>query len=54
MSMHKYLYANADGVNKIDPSGNFSVAEAVTVLAIAGIVATMPSCTNVYQRVNGP
>lgn len=26
-TLHKYLYANADPVNMIDPSGNFSLVE---------------------------
>ena len=37
-SLHKYMYANGDGVNMLDPSGNMSgVAEQISV---AGIIAT--------------
>lgn len=36
MALHKYNYANGDPVNNIDPSGNFSLAQA---LAVTGITA---------------
>lgn len=39
-SLHKYLYANADGVNKIDPSGNVSLAQALIVINIIGVLAS--------------
>ncbi|MDD2764572.1 MAG: Ig-like domain-containing protein [Opitutaceae bacterium] len=41
MSLHKYLYANADGVNNSDPSGNFtSMAELNFTAADVGLLAT--------------
>ena len=40
LSLHRYLYADADPVNKIDPSGKFGiVAFAVVALEIIGILA---------------
>jgi RHS repeat-associated protein len=40
ISLHKYLYANADGVNRIDPSGNISLIDIqITALTIIGSVA---------------
>ena len=39
LSLHKYLYANDDPINRIDPSGEFSVAEALAATAIvSGLV----------------
>jgi len=32
MSLHRYLYANADSVNKIDPSGAMTMTEAFTAI----------------------
>jgi RHS repeat-associated protein len=54
ISLHKYLYANADGVNKIDPSGNFSIAEAMVVVSIITVIATMSSCTFIRDNFNKP
>jgi RHS repeat-associated protein len=34
MSLHRYLYAQDDSVNGMDPSGQFTLTEAVVVLAI--------------------
>jgi len=38
ISLHRYLYANADPVNHADPSGRATLAEAVVSLAIEGII----------------
>jgi RHS repeat-associated protein len=54
ISLHKYLYANADGINRIDPSGNFSLTEALTVVTVITVLATMPSCTSVLQHFAPP
>ena len=40
-SLHKYLFANGDGVNRIDPSGLFTVSEALHTVGIHGILNTM-------------
>jgi len=40
MSLHKYLYANADGVNCTDPTGNVTLMQQVQVIAMqAGLAA---------------
>jgi len=43
MSLHKYLYASGNPVMFTDPSGNFSLAEDSTALAVAGILAASAS-----------
>jgi fibro-slime domain-containing protein/RHS repeat-associated protein len=40
-TLHKYLYANSDPVNLSDPSGNFSVAETATTMAVGGIISSI-------------
>ena len=40
-SLHKYVYGADDVADKIDPSGNFGIADALTVLTVVGILATM-------------
>jgi RHS repeat-associated protein len=56
-SLHKYLYANADPVNAIDPSGKFSLSEvteaAADMLTIASRVALQARTvlTSVYLNV---
>jgi len=47
-SLHKYLYANADPVNLIDPSGYMSMMEQGAAAQGVGILATM---SNVSLRV---
>ena len=37
-SLHKYLYANANPVSYTDPSGYFSLGEAVTVMAVSTVL----------------
>jgi RHS repeat-associated protein len=39
ITLNKYLYANASPTNYIDPSGNFSISEQVTISVIIGILA---------------
>ena len=36
-SLHKYLYANADPVNLLDPSGRMSMGEIMTTVAVASM-----------------
>ena len=38
LSLHKYTYANGNPSNRIDPSGNASIAEIVTVVAVATVI----------------
>jgi RHS repeat-associated protein len=40
LSLHRYLYASANAVNRIDPSGNFDIGETLTVAAIATSINT--------------
>lgn len=38
MSLHKYLYANANPITYTDPTGNFSLAELDVSMAIDRIL----------------
>jgi RHS repeat-associated protein len=40
-TLHKYLYAHADPVNRVDPSGHFSYMGALTVGAIIATIASI-------------
>ncbi|MCL1475329.1 RHS repeat-associated core domain-containing protein [Argonema antarcticum] len=39
VTLHKYLYGNANPVTYIDPSGQFSIQEIVTISSIIGTIA---------------
>ena len=39
VSLHKYLYANANPVNYIDPTGYFSLAELMEVIRTEGVLS---------------
>src|SRR5262249_41095849 len=41
LTLHRYIYANANPVNNIDPSGNFGLAELSATIAIIGILSSM-------------
>jgi RHS repeat-associated protein len=43
ISLHKYLYASADPLNRLDPSGRFSIGEEVAALDINGILSNIAS-----------
>ena len=44
MSLHKYLYGNANPVNFVDPSGNFATLTGLMVgVAIIGVLVSIPS-----------
>ena len=40
-SLHKYTYAQADPVNKSDPSGEFTLGEVLTVASLIGTLVTI-------------
>ncbi len=50
-SLHKYLYANADPINRTDPSGNVSVGGILAGVAIIGIIAAIaiPTSTSLFR-----
>jgi hypothetical protein len=41
ISLHKYLYANAEPVSKIDPSGEMTIAGAMTSISISSILSSL-------------
>jgi RHS repeat-associated protein len=47
LSLHKYLYASANPVNRSDPSGNLDLTELTTALAINSILTAIPTVSNV-------
>lgn len=49
VTLHKYLYANDNPVNMIDPSGRFSLVQFATVTTIAGILATTQQSSMIGQ-----
>jgi RHS repeat-associated protein len=51
LSLHKYLYTNANPVDGIDPSGNDDLAEVMAGLAISSVLVTM-SCSQAPKFVN--
>jgi RHS repeat-associated protein len=52
ISLHKYLYANVDPVNFVDPTGNFSVSEMSTVTGMTNTLNTITSFINTAMRVH--
>jgi RHS repeat-associated protein len=40
-SLHKYTYGSNDGVNNIDPSGNFSLPQAIAVVTVITVLAAI-------------
>lgn len=52
LTLHKYIYANDNPANFTDPSGYFSIGEAVAISVIAGILADLilPAPANSSMR----
>jgi hypothetical protein len=53
MSLHKYLYANADPVNHIDPTGKFSTTEIMVTAGIIGAIGGASIGTYIGYRKTG-
>jgi hypothetical protein len=45
LSLHKYLYADADPINKMDPSGRFAMVEKLSVNQILGTLVLLTLAT---------
>ncbi|WP_444994436.1 putative Ig domain-containing protein [Aliikangiella sp. IMCC44359] len=41
VTLHKYLYANADPVSYTDPTGNFSIGEQMAAAQVTGVLTTI-------------
>ena len=50
-TLHKYVYASSDPVNRIDPTGQQDLAEVMAVVCIVGILATLAN--SYYNASNG-
>ncbi|MES9854782.1 MAG: RHS repeat-associated core domain-containing protein [Candidatus Thiodiazotropha sp. L084R] len=54
VTLHKYLYANADPGNMVDPSGNFSLPSLGTAMNVLGTLTTVASASyELYQFASG-
>ncbi len=58
ITLHKYLYANADPVNFIDPSGNISISGVMNGIGVAASLATAATTghdigTSLYGHFSG-
>ncbi len=51
-SLHKYLYANSDPVNRSDPSGKSAIVNTLTAVAIGLTIVSLP--TLIANRVQAP
>ncbi|MHC4507838.1 MAG: FG-GAP-like repeat-containing protein [Planctomycetota bacterium] len=49
LSLNRYLYANANPVNRIDPSGEFGLASISISIAISGILSSIAVYTFIYK-----
>ena len=41
LSLHKYLYVGSSPVDRVDPSGNFGLEEAMVAIAVTLVVLTI-------------
>ncbi len=48
-SLHKYLYAHANPINRIDPTGKFSLVGIVVTIVIAAILLSIPGCKSLKR-----
>ncbi len=54
ITLHKYLYANIDPVNMVDPSGNFSIGSAMTAVSVtASLVSAATTGYTIGQFLTG-
>jgi hypothetical protein len=54
ITLHKYLYANADPGNMVDPSGNFSMGSMMSAINVMGTLSTIATTTyDVFQIATG-
>lgn len=53
ISLHKYVYANAEPVSGSDPSGHFNLTEQNVTSGIQNALNGLSKINNVYRTVNG-
>jgi RHS repeat-associated protein len=51
VSLHKYLYANSNPINLVDPTGHMGAAIALQGVSMAGVMATMATAMLAFMKV---